>query len=133
MNEGDVCFANCTITHTILRDKRYFIDLTLTNANVSMISGTINLIEGLEIENIMLPNGTRFHINDVLHSNKSTRNFFSFKDICKNGYHIEKINEGLYITSIVYDKKLIIEKLLAFSSRLYHTNIKFIESYVLIN
>ena len=47
------------------------------------------------------------------------------------------MNEGniecLYITSIVYGKKLIMEKLSAFSSRLYHTNIKPIELYVVVN
>ena len=85
----------------------------------------------------MLPNGTRFHINDALYSSKSIKNLLSFKDIRRNGYLIETINEGseecLYITSIVYGKKLIMEKLLAFSSGLYHTNIKSIESYVIVN
>ena len=62
----------------------------------------------------MLPNETRFHINDALYSSKPTRNLLSFKDIHRNGYHIETMNEGntecLYITSIVYDKKLVDEK-----------------------
>ena len=113
MNESDVCLVDCATTNIILRDKRYFLDLTLTNANVSTISGVTNLIKGFEKANIMLPNGTRFHINDALYSSKSTRNLLSFKDIRRNGYHIETMNEGntkcLYITSIVYDKKLIIE------------------------
>ena len=61
MNEGDVGLANCATTHTILQDKICFLYLTLTNANVSTISGTANLIEGSERENIMLPNGIRFH------------------------------------------------------------------------
>ena len=92
MNEGDVCFADYTTTHTILRDRRYFLDLTLTNANVSTISGIENLIEGSERPNIILSNGTRFHINDALYSRKSTRNLLSFKDTCRNGYHIETMN-----------------------------------------
>ena len=29
MNEGDVCLDDCVTTHTILRDKSYFLDLTL--------------------------------------------------------------------------------------------------------
>ena len=70
MNEGDVCFIDCATIHTILRDKRYFLDFALTNGNVSTI---------------MLPNGTRFHINDALHSNKSIRNLLNFKDIHRNG------------------------------------------------
>ena len=70
--------------HTILSDKRHFLDLTLTNANVSTISSTTNLIEGFERENIMIPNGTKFCINDALYSSKSTRNLLSFNDIFKN-------------------------------------------------
>ena len=56
MNEDNVCFVDCATTHTILRDKRYFIDLTLTNVNVSTIYGIANLIEGSGIANIMLQN-----------------------------------------------------------------------------
>ena len=92
MKEGDVYLVDCATTHTILRDKRYVLDLTLTNGNVSTISGTTNLIEGSEKANIMLPNGIRFHINDALYSSKSTRNLFSFKDIYRNGYRIETMN-----------------------------------------
>ena len=47
------------------------------------------------------------------------------------------MNEGntecLYITSIVFGKNLIVEKLLAFSFELYHTIIKLIESYIVVN
>ena len=47
------------------------------------------------------------------------------------------MNEGntkcLFITSIVYDKKLIMENLSAFSFVLYHTNIKPIKSYVVVD
>ena len=46
---------------------------------------------------------------------------------------IENNVEYLYITSIIYDQKLIMEKLSAFYSRLYHTTIKPIESYVVMN
>ena len=59
----------------------------------STISGTSYLIEGSGRANIMLPNGTRFHINDALYSRKSTRNFLCVKYIHKNGYHIETMNE----------------------------------------
>ena len=85
----------------------------------------------------MLPNGTRLHINDALYSRKSIRNFLSFKDIRKNGYHIETMDEcnkeNLYITSIIYGKKIVAKKLLAFSYGLYHTTIKPIESYAVMN
>ena len=65
---------------------------------------------------------------------KSKRNLLNFKDIYRNGYHIETMNKDnvkyLYITSIISSQKLIMEKLSAFSSELYHTTIKPIESYV---
>ena len=113
MNEDDVCLADCVTTHTILRDKKYFLELTLIKANVSTISGIINLVEGFGRANIMLPNGTRFHINDALYSSKSKRNLLSFKYIRRNGYHIETMNEDnieyLYITCIIYGEKLIVE------------------------
>ena len=137
MNDGDICLADCATTYTILQEKKYSLNLIVTNASVSTIFSTSDLIEGSGRENIMLPNGTRFHINDALYSSKSTKNFLSFKDIRKNGYHIETMNEdnkeSLYITSIIYGKKILAEKLSAFSSGLYHTTIKPIESYAVMN
>ena len=112
MNEDDICLTDYTTTHTILRDKRYFLELILIKANVSTIFGTTNLVEGSGRANITLPNGTRFHINDALYSNKSRRNLLSFKDIRRNGYNIETMNEDnveyLYIISIMSGQKLII-------------------------
>ena len=70
MNEDDVCFTNCETTHTILRDKRYFIELTLIKANASTISSTTNLVESSRSANIIPPNETRFHINDAFYSSK---------------------------------------------------------------
>ena len=137
MNEDDVCLVDCATTHTILRDKIYFLELILIKTNVSTISGTINLVEGSGRANIMLPNGTRFHINDALYSSKFRRNLLNFKDIFRNGYHIETMNEDnveyLYITSIISSQKLIMQKFPAFSSMLYHTTIKPIELYVVMN
>ena len=47
------------------------------------------------------------------------------------------MNEGnkecLYITSIVSSKKVVVEKFSAFFSRLYHTTIKPIKPYVIVN
>ena len=132
INDGDICLADCATTHTILREKKYFLNFIVTNVSVSTISGTLDLNEFFGRGNIMLPNGTRFHINDALYSRKSTRNLLSFKDIHKNGYHVETMNEynkeSLYITSII-----VAEKLLAFSSMLYHTTIKLIKSYAVMN
>ena len=137
MNEDDVCLIDCATTHTILQDKRYFIKLKLIKSNVGTIFGTTNLVEGFGRANITLPNEIKFHINDALYSSKFRRNLLSFKDIRRNGYHIETMNEDnvgyLYITSIISGQKVIMEKLPTFFSGLYHTTIKPIESYVVMN
>ena len=82
----------------------------------------------------MLPKGTKLCIDNALYSSKLSRNLLSFKDIRYNGYHIETNNEGseefLYITSIVLGQKLILEKLPIFSSRLYYTTMRIIETNV---
>ena len=49
-----------------LQDKRYFYNLIVTKASVNTISSTSNLIEGIGKANIVLSNGTRFHINDAI-------------------------------------------------------------------
>ena len=70
MNDGDICLIDCVPMHTILREKKYFLNLIVTNASVSTIFGTSDLIEGSGRAKIMLPNGTRFHISDALYSSK---------------------------------------------------------------
>ena len=49
------------------KKKHIFLNLIVTNVGVSTISGTSYLIEGSRRTNIMLPNETRFHINDALY------------------------------------------------------------------
>ena len=81
-------------SHTILRDKRYFLDLTLRNANISTIAGIASLIEGHGQANILMPKGTYLDISNALYSPSSKRNLLSFKDIRQNGFHIETVGEG---------------------------------------
>lgn len=79
-------------------------------------------------------NGTRFCIDNALYSFKARRNLLSFKDIYGNDYHIETNNEGsieyIYITLMVSSQKLILEKLLIFSSGLYYITMRTIEANV---
>ena len=89
---GDECLVDCATTHTILRNKKYFSNLTLISSNVQTISGPVDLIKGSGRATIVLPNGTKFQINNALYSNKSNRNLLSFKDIRRNGYHIETMH-----------------------------------------
>ena len=120
---GDACLADCATTHTILRDKKYFSNFTLAQFNVHTISGPVNLIKGSDKATIILPKGTKLQIEDAFYSNKYSRNLPSFKDIRRNGYHIETMNhdanEYLLITSIIYGQKCILEQLSSLSCGLY--------------
>ena len=134
---GDAYLADCATTHTILRDKKYFSNFTLAQSNVHTISGPVNLIKGSGKATIILMKGTKLKIEDALYSNKSSKNLLSFKDIRRNGYHIETMNhdanEYLLITSIISGQKCILEQLPSFSCGLYQTTIRSIESYVVMN
>ena len=46
MSDEDICLVDSASTHTIFQDKRYFLSLTLAEANMNTISGRSNLIEG---------------------------------------------------------------------------------------
>ena len=125
---GNACLANCATTHTILRDKKYFSNLTLAQSNVHTISGHVDLIKGSGRATIILPKGTKFQIEDALYSAKSSRNLLGFKDIRRNRYHIETMNhdenEYLLITYIIYGQKCILEQLPSLSCGLYQTTIR---------
>ena len=105
ISNEDGCLVDNAITHTILRTKKYFQNLTLAKTSVNTIFGYANLIEGSGRANTLLSNGTKLQINYALYSDKSYRNLLSFKDIHQNGYHIETSSEGnfkfLCVTSTI--------------------------------
>jgi hypothetical protein len=105
INGEDICLADGATTHTILKHKQYFLNIRMLKAKVNTISGSTNLIKDSRKANIMLPNGIRFIIDNVLSSTKSRRILLNFKDIRLNGYHIETVNDNgikyLYIVSNV--------------------------------
>ncbi|GAV88860.1 hypothetical protein CFOL_v3_32281, partial [Cephalotus follicularis] len=94
MDIEDICIADNTTTHTILQSEKYFSHLIIAKANIGTISGISNLIEGSEMARFVLSNGTQMRIIDALYSPKSRKNLLSFKDIRRNGYHIETTNEN---------------------------------------
>jgi hypothetical protein len=106
--------------------------LSHAETHVNIISDISNLIEGSGRAYILLHEGTKLIINDALYSSKFRRNLLSFKDIRRNGYHIETMTENnieyLQITTIKYGQKIILEKMEALSSGLYCMNISSIES-----
>ena len=123
----DICIIDSETTHTILKHKKYFSYLEMGEINVNTICGSAKLIESSGRANILLPGRTKLVIDHVLFSKKSRRNLLSYKDIHRNGYHIETVeeenNEYLCITNIISGKKYILEKLSSFSSGLYYTRI----------
>ncbi|GAV58447.1 hypothetical protein CFOL_v3_01981, partial [Cephalotus follicularis] len=102
-------------------------------ANVGIIDGTLDLIEGSGMASFMLSNETQIRITYALYSTKSRRNLLSFKDIRLNGYHIEITNENgkeyIYITGNASSRKQILKKLSELSSGLYIMKIRTIESH----
>ena len=133
----DFCQVDSVTTYTILKDKKIFSIIILNKAYVNTISSSSNLIEDFGRANIMLPKGTKLYIDDALYTSKSRRNLISFKDIHHNGYHIKTNNkcseEYFYITSMVSSQKLILEKLSIFSSGLYYTTMRTIETNVIVH
>ena len=90
------CLLDSEATHTIMKNREYFSNLKLLQANVNTISETTKLIEGTGKACIILPMGTKLVINDALYSCKSRRNLISFKTIRHNGYRME--------TKTIYEK-----------------------------
>ena len=136
-DDANVCLIDSATTHTILKNLTYFSYLKRQTTSVSTICGNAKLIEGSGRAHTILPKGTKLVIEEALYSEKSQRNLLSFKDIRKNGYHIETTNEGnveyLCITTIVSGKKSVLERLPAFCSGLYYTNISSIEAHAIVN
>ena len=137
INSEDICLMDSASTHTILKEKKYFSNLTLKEANVGTISGKSKLIEGFGEAYIVLSCGTPLKITNALFSPLSQRNLISFKDVRLNGYHLETTCEGhdeyLHITNMISGKKHVLEKLSALASGLYYTKISVIESNIVIN
>ena len=57
---GDFCIPDSGTTHTILKNKEYFLEIKPTKANVYTISGPVDLIKGIGKAKFTLPNGTKF-------------------------------------------------------------------------
>ena len=89
MNEISILVVDSGSSHTILRDKRYFVNLIMQSANIHTIAGVAGLIEGHGQAYILMPKGTRLEIKNAFYSPSSKRSLLSFKDIRLNGFHLE--------------------------------------------
>ena len=108
-NIGDLCIPDSGTTHTILKNRDYFSGIKPTEAVVKTISGPVDLIEGIGKAKFLLPNGTKFTIDEALFSPKSTRNLLSFDDIYRNGCDTQSItiNGNKYLNIVSYESEKI--------------------------
>jgi hypothetical protein len=72
--------------------------------------------------------GTQIVIEDALLYPDSTRTLLSYKDICRNGFHVETNSDNkdgyLFITKHDRYNKRLLDKIPSLSSGLYYTYIK---------
>ena len=135
-NIGDLCIPDSGTTHTILKNRDYFSEIKPTEAVVKIISGPVDLIEGIGKAKFLLPNRTKFTIDEALFSPKSTRNLLSFDDIYRIGCDTQSvtINGNKYLNIISYKsgKIQVLERLPKLPTGLHYTYIHVIESHMTV-
>jgi hypothetical protein len=98
----ELCLVDSCTSNTILRELKYFQTLKKSKVNVTTIAGRDAIIVGSGRATIVLPMGTQIVIEDALLYPDSTRTLLSYKDIRRNGFHVEtngdNKDEYLFIT-----------------------------------
>ena len=100
-----ICFTNRCLLVTIQRrknyvlwthvpqilylERKYFQTLKKREGNIMTIASQDVLIVGSGRATITLPMGTQITMEDALLYPDSTRTLLSYRDICKNGFHVE--------------------------------------------
>jgi hypothetical protein len=92
--EEELCIVDSGTANTILREIKYFQTLRKGKGNIMTIAGSDALIVGSGRGTIILPKGTQLTIEDDLLYPESTHTLLSYKDICKNGLHVETHVDG---------------------------------------
>ncbi|XP_026398604.1 uncharacterized protein LOC113294422 [Papaver somniferum] len=138
MSQGEIeCMVDSGTTHTILRNRQLFVNLTPYNTSVITMIGSSQVIIGRGNAQFILPNGTVIKVTEALYAPRANRTLLSFKDIRANRYHLETHSENgieyIDVTSNECGRKRILEKLISQSSGLYLTPIRVIESHVVTN
>ena len=87
--EEELCIVDSCTTNSILREIKYFQTLTKREGNIMTIAGPNALIVGSGRATITLPMGTQIMMEYALLYPDSTRTLLSFRNICKNGFHVE--------------------------------------------
>ena len=116
------------VTNSILRETKYFQTLTKRQGNVLTIDGRDATIVGSGRATITLPMGAQVIVEDALLYPDSTRTLLSFRDLWKNGLHVETHEDNneqfLLITKDTRYGKDVLERIPSLPSGLYYTYIK---------
>jgi hypothetical protein len=126
--EEELCLVDSGTTNSILRETKYFQTLTKRQGNVLTIAGRDATIIGSGCATITLPMCTQLTIEDALLYPDSTRTLLTYRDIRKNGLHVETHEEHkeeflLLVKNTGYGKQ-ILEKIPSLPTRIYYTYIK---------
>lgn len=126
--EEELCLVDSGTTNSILREIKYFQTLNKSKGNVMTIAGRDAIVIGSGQAIITLPMGTQITMEDALLYPESTRTLLSYRDIRRNGFHIDthedNDEECLLITKNNGYGKQLVEKILSLPSGLYYTYIK---------
>ena len=87
--DEELCLVDSETTNSILRETKYFQNLTKKQGNVLTIAGRDAMIVGTGRATIVLPMGTHITIENALLYPDSKRTLLSYKNIRQNGFHIE--------------------------------------------
>ena len=100
--EEEICLVDSCTTNTILREIKYFQTLKKSKGNVTTIAGRDAVIISSGRATIILPMGTQIVVEDALLYPDSTHTLLSYKDIHRQGFHVEthsdNKDEYLFIT-----------------------------------
>jgi hypothetical protein len=126
--EEEICLVDSCTTNTILREVKFFQTLTKKEGQVLTIAGRDATIVGSGIATIVLQMGTQINIEEALLYPNSTCTLLSYRDIRKNGIHVETPEEyneefRLLTKDTGYGKQTL-EKVPFPPSRFYYTYIK---------
>ena len=91
----ELCLVDSCTTNSILREMKYFQTLKQREGNIMTIASRDVLIVGSGRATITLPMGTQITMEDALYPD-STRTLLSFRDVCKNGFHV-KIHVDIHL------------------------------------
>jgi hypothetical protein len=127
--EEEICLVDSCTTNTTPREVKFFQTLTKRQGQVLTIAGRDATIVGSGRATIVLPMGTQIHIEEALLYPDSTRTLLSYRDIRKNGIHVEtheEYNEFLLLTKDIGYCKQTLEKVSSLPFGLYYTYIKLV-------